>query len=177
MREATAHLIDAGCTRIAFVAGPSTTSTGERRLAGYRAAVRAAGSRQQSPRVIRGDFRVHGGYAATRELLMGWDVPDGLLVSNNLMTIGALQAVGELGVRLPEDLLLVGFDGFSWARALAPTVTVVEQPTYEIGQRAATLLLDRIRGKHGPPRKVVLPGELQVGDSSRPVDRAGDRVR
>jgi LacI family transcriptional regulator len=165
-RQATAHLVEQGCRRIAFISGPSVTSTGERRLAGYRAALRAAGLENGPDLVKRANFRVEGGYRATRELLAGRKRPDGLLVSNNLMALGSLQALQESSIEIPEDIAFASFDGISWARTLRPTLTVVEQPTYEIGRRAAELLLARIAGDTGPAQKVVLPAELKIGESS-----------
>ncbi|MFC7495235.1 MULTISPECIES: LacI family DNA-binding transcriptional regulator [unclassified Nocardioides] len=165
-RQATEHLAAQGCRRIAFVSGPSVTSTGQRRLAGYRAALRAAGLKSDDDLVKRADFRVEGGYEATLDLLSGRKRPDGLLVSNNLMALGALQALQEQGVDIPGDIAFASFDGISWARTLRPTLTVVEQPTYEIGRRAAELLLARVGGEKGPAQNVVLPAELKVGESS-----------
>lgn len=165
-RLATEHLAAQGCRRIAFVSGPSVTSTGQRRLAGYRAALRASGLPSDDDLVKRADFRVEGGYEATVELLSSRKRPDGLLVSNNLMALGALQALQEEGVDIPGDVAFASFDGISWARTLRPTLTVIEQPTYEIGRRAAELLLARIGGDRSPVQNVVLPAVLKVGESS-----------
>jgi DNA-binding LacI/PurR family transcriptional regulator len=102
-------------------------------------------------------------------------------VSNNLMTIGALEALGSLGRSIPDDLAVVGFDEVSWASALRPPLTVVTQPTYEIGRRAAELLLARIRGDLSPPQNLVLPTSLVVRESSlrsaRPTGRRGRSSR
>ncbi|MDH2414309.1 LacI family DNA-binding transcriptional regulator [Nocardioides sp. CER19] len=165
-REATEHLVAQGCRRIAFVSGPSATSTGQRRLAGYRAALRAADLPSGAELVKRADFRAEGGYDATIELLRSAERPDGLLVSNNLMALGALRALQEMGIDVPGEIAFASFDGIEWARALRPTLTVVEQPTYEIGRRAAELLLARVAGETGPAQRVVLPAELKVGESS-----------
>jgi LacI family transcriptional regulator len=166
-QAAAAHLIGQGCRRIGFVAGPVAISTGASRLAGYRAALRAAG-RQDDPALLAyGDFRTEGGYSATRQLLGLPDPPDGLLISNNLMTVGGMQAIAELGLQVPEDIAVVGFDDANWATALRPPLTVVTQPTYEIGRTAAELLLRRIDGESFPPRRVVLHAELVERGSSR----------
>ena len=165
-RQVTEHLIAQGCRRIAFVSGPSVTSTAQRRLAGYRAALRAAGLPSSDDLVKRADFRVEGGYAATVELLRSAERPDGLLVSNNLMALGSLQALQEEGVEIPGEIAFASFDGISWARTLRPTLTVIEQPTYEIGKRAAELLLARVAGDQGTAHKVVLPADLRVGETS-----------
>ena len=162
-KEATTHLMEQGCRRIAYISGPTTTTTGERRLAGYRAALRSTGL---DPIVTRADFRVDGGYRAAMQLLDATPPPDGMLVGNNLMALGALQALQERGVALPEDIAFVSFDGVIWARILQPTLTVVEQPTYDIGRQAAELLLARITSPGKPVAEVVLPAELKIGQSS-----------
>ena len=170
--EATAHLIEQGCRRIGVVAGPATTTTGARRLAGYRAALRDAGMPADPDLVVNADFRIDGGRAATEGLLRRNGI-DGLFVSNNLMTIGALEALGSVGRSVPDDLAVVGFDDIAWATALRPPLTVVTQPTYEIGRRAAELLLARVRGDDSPPQHLVLPATLVVRESSLRSARRG----
>lgn len=173
--EATRHLIGQGCRRIGFVAGPATTTTGARRLAGYRAALRSARLPADPALVVAGDFRIDGGRGATADLLRR-DGLDGLFVSNNLMTIGALEALGSTELRIPADLAVVGFDDIRWATALRPPLTAVTQPTYEIGRRAAELLLRRIRGEQLPPQRLVLAATLVVRESSqRGVESTGRR--
>jgi LacI family transcriptional regulator len=166
-RKAGQHLIDQGCGRVGIVAGPVQTTTGASRLAGYRAALRAAGRTVDPSLVAYADFRTEGGYAATRQLLRQRQPPDGLLFSNNLMTVGGLRAIAEAGLAIPDDIAIVGFDDAIWTTALRPPLTVVAQPTYEIGQTAARLLLRRIEGEKFPPRRVVLRAELIVRASSQ----------
>jgi LacI family transcriptional regulator len=166
-REAVQHLIGQGCRRVGLVAGPVQTTTGASRLAGYRAALRNAERTLDPSLIAYADFRTEGGYAATRHLLRQRRPPDGLLISNNLMTVGGLQAIGEAGLAIPGDIAIVGFDDANWATALNPPLTVVAQPTYEIGQTAAKLLLRRIDGEKFPPRHVVLQAELIERASSQ----------
>lgn len=162
--EATEHLIEQGCRRIGFVAGPAATTTGSRRLAGYKAAVRAAGLPEDPDLVVSGEFRIDGGRAATEELLQ--HEIDGLFAANNLMTIGALETLGAHGIEPGSDLAVVGFDDINWATALRPPLTAVSQPTYEIGRTTAELLLRRIRGEQLPLQRIVLPAKLVVRQSS-----------
>lgn len=166
-QQATTHLIEQGCDRIGFIAGPSATSTARERLAGYTAAIRAAGRIVDESLIASADFRIDGGYEATRELLRLPQAPDGLLVSNNLMTIGALDALDEAGLETPHDIAFVGFDEMAWAMGNRSRLTAVQQPTYEIGRRAAELLLAHIRGDRPRQRHVVLPAELIVRGSSQ----------
>jgi LacI family transcriptional regulator len=166
-REATQHLIAQGCRRVGIIAGPAQITTGATRLAGYRAALRAAGRDAGQDLTAYGYFRTDGGYAAARQLLQLPQPPDGLLISNDLMTIGALQAIAEAGLSIPDDIAVVGFDNASWATAFRPPLTVVTQPTYEIGEVATDLLLRRVNGEQFPPRHVVLRAKLVERESSR----------
>jgi LacI family transcriptional regulator len=166
--EAAEHLIRQGCRRVGFVAGPVQTTTGSGRLAGYRAALRAAGRTHDPALTAYADFRTEGGYAATRQLLRLPEPPDGLLIANNLMTVGGMQAIAEAGLAVPDEIAVVGFDDVNWATALRPPLSVVTQPTYEIGQVAAEMLLRRIGGEDSAPRRVVLKATLvQRGSSLR----------
>jgi LacI family transcriptional regulator len=168
-RDATEHLIAAGCERIAVVTGPRRTSTATERLAGCRKALRAEGRTLDRAAVRYADYRVEGGYEATRDLLGGNPAPDGLLVANNLMTIGALAAVEQAGLRTPRDITMVGFDDMSWPLGGRPALTLVAQPTYDIGRNAAEILLRRVRGERLPPQRVVLPATLiPDNDAKRP---------
>jgi LacI family transcriptional regulator len=181
-RTAAQHLIGQGCRRVGFIAGPIQTTTGASRLAGYRAALRAAGRLVDPSLTAYADFRTEGGYAATRQLLRQRRPPDGLLFANNLMTVGGLRAIAEAGLAIPDDIAVVGFDDAIWATALRPPLTVVAQPTYEIGQTAAKLLLRRVDGEAFPPRRVVLQAELIERASSQrePAsvrDMAGEKRR
>jgi hypothetical protein len=137
-REAARYLIAQGCRRVGLAAGPVQTTTGASRLAGYRAALRDAGRTLDPSLIAYGDFRTEGGYAATRHLLRQRRPPDGLLISNNLMTVGGLQAIAEAGLGIPRDIAIVGFDDSSWATA-----------PIAHGGRAADLR-DRVPGSEAP---------------------------
>jgi LacI family transcriptional regulator len=173
--DAVQHLIGQGCRRVGLVAGPVQTTTGASRLAGYRAALRHAGRALDPSLIAYGNFRADGGYAATQQLLRQRRLPDGLLISNNLMTVGGLQAIAEAGLSIPGEIAIVGFDDSIWASAFNPPLTVVAQPTYEIGCQAAKLLLRRIAGEQFPPRHVVLRAELiERASSQRKAGRGQD---
>ena len=159
-RTAAEHLIASGCTRIAAVTGPRHTSTATERLAGYRSALRAAGTPLERSRTRYADYRVDGGYAATMDLLQAAPSPDGLLVANNLMTIGALAAVEDCGLACPGDVAIAGFHDMTRTLGRPPRLTLVSQPTYEIGSRAAEILLRRISGERFGLQRVVLPATL-----------------
>jgi LacI family transcriptional regulator len=162
-RQATDHLLAAGAARIACITGPTRISTAAERLRGYELALQAHGATADPDLVRRADFKEEGGYAAARSLLASAR-PDALFVANNLMTLGALRAVQEAGLRVPDDLLVVGFDDAPWTTLVSPQLSVVAQPTYEIGRQAAQLLATAEPDL--PARHVVLPPALQVRASS-----------
>jgi LacI family transcriptional regulator len=164
--EATTHLIEAGATRIACITGPPRLSTANERLAGYRRALRRARVALDPSLVARTDFRETGGYKAMRELCSLRHPPDAVLVANNLMTVGALEALRDEGLSVPGDVRVVGFDDAPWAKLLQPSLTVVAQPTYEIGRRSAELLLTARSQPARPRQEVLLHPHLIVREST-----------
>lgn len=162
-RRATEHLLNAGHTRIGLVGGPPSIQTGLERQAGYEAAMRARGLR---PQMSVGGFRVEGGRRATDELLAAHSDLTGLVIANNLMAIGALQALKRRGLRVPRDLAVVSIDDPIWAEVTDPPLTTLAQPIKEMARAAVDLLFQRINGEPNPPRRVVFDLELRVRASS-----------
>jgi LacI family transcriptional regulator len=158
-RQATQWLIDAGHRDVAFIAGRVDVETGAERLEGYEDAMRGAGLR---PRVANGGFRLGGGRKATAELLAGDGRPSALVVANNLMTIGALQALRVARVRVPDDLALTAVDDPPWAALTEPPLTTLAQPVREMANAAMGLLLERIQGGGDGPKCLVFPFALNV---------------
>jgi LacI family transcriptional regulator len=165
--DATAHLLERGYERVACITGPAGASTSEDRLAGYRVAMREAGTTDEWIRshTRHADFRVDGGFAAMRDLLTLRPLPDAVLVTNNLMTVGALQALREFGLEPPEFGIL-SFDDIPWASLVRPPLTTVHLPAYDLGASAAALLQDRVAGSDKPLQTVVLRTELQPREST-----------
>lgn len=166
--QATTHLIDSGYLRIACVTGPSALSTATRRLAGFQAALEAAG-RVCDPSLVRmADFKEAGGYAAMSELLELPEPPDAVFVANSMMALGALECLADRDVDIPGEMGIVGFDDHPWARLLRPPLTTVAQPTYELGRLAAELLVERVANPDAPVVTATLPTELIIRESSVP---------
>lgn len=163
-RQATEHLIEAGFTSIGCITGPRRLSTANDRLAGYRDALVSAGRPVIDEYVLREDFREGGGYEAVTALWSKKRRPDALVVANNQMTVGALHALLDLGVKVPAEVGIVGFDDSPWASLVRPQLSVVAQPTYEIGQTAAELLSTATHA--GGPRHVLLSPKLVIRESS-----------
>ena len=171
--RAVSHLLDNGYRRIACIAGPLSATTGAERLMGYRSALEQAGVDIEEPLVKVGNFREDGGYLAMRELLEQKRPPDGVFVCNNRMTAGALRAIQEAKLAIPEEIAVVGYDEISWTNVLRTELTTVSQPAYDLGHESARLLLSRLKGYSGSPRTVVLPTSLQIRASSLSKPRRG----
>lgn len=165
-RNATLHLVEGGYRRVACITGPRHLTTARDRLDGYLSAL-GMGGRAADPALVRHEnFKEDGGYRATQELLALDVPPDAIFVANNLMTLGALEALDAAGLRVGEDIALVGFDDLPWSSLVRPRITTVAQPTYEIGRRAAELLVARVSGDAAPLREVILAPTLKVRESS-----------
>lgn len=162
VREAVAHLIRLGHRRIGLINGPAHLDVPSERQAGYEEALRAAGLQIEPEMIVHADFRESGGHAGTLALLDRRHPPSALFVANHLMTLGALQALHERKLHMPTDIALVTFDDMPWTRAYQPPLTVVAQPTYDMGTTAARLLLARLREPERATRQVVLETKLIV---------------
>jgi LacI family transcriptional regulator len=166
--RAVEHLLQGGYHRVACIAGPLSATTGAERLRGYRMALEQAGTAVDESLVRLANFREDGGYRAMQELLKLEPLPDAVFVSNNRMTAGALQAIEEAKLAIPEEMAVVGYDEISWTNVLRTALTTVSQPAYDLGHESARLLLGRLDGYSGSPRTVVLPTSLNIRASSLP---------
>jgi LacI family transcriptional regulator len=167
--EATAHLLASGYRRVACITGPRRVTTASQRLKGYERAHRAAGIAVDPALVRHADFRQQGGYDAMSALLALPTPPDAIFVTNNLMTVGVLACLADNGIDIPADIGIVGFDDTPWAQLIRSSLSVVEQPAYEVGQTAGHLLIQRIAQPSRPPSTVVLHTSLTVRQSSSRV--------
>ena len=164
-RDAVRYLIEKGHKRIAIITGPRQSSTGRDRLSGYRDAHAEAGLEVDEELVCHGDFKESCGNECTGKLLDLPNPPTALFTCNNLMTIGALHAVANRGVKIPDQLAIVGFDDMAMADVFSPPLTMVSQPAYEVGKEAAELLLRRIKNPGKPTAGLLLKPKLIVRDS------------
>lgn len=165
--HATAHLFGQGYRRIGCITGLEGVYTAEQRLAGYRDAHRAAG-RVCDPSLVRhADFHAERAEVAAAALLERAEPPDALLVANNRMAIGALRAVEARGLRIGADIGIVAFDDAPWMTLVHPTISVVDQPNYDIGSTASHMVLARIDDCERPPSSIVFQAHLIERESSR----------
>jgi LacI family transcriptional regulator len=167
-RECVRHLIQAGHSRIAIITGSLTLQTGLERLRGYEEALRESDIEIDDGLVLEGDFRAESGYRLGKELLQRRIKPTAIFVCNGVMTLGVLRALEELRMRCPDDIALATFDDLAVDRSFHPHLTAVVQPGYEMGARAATILMDRVEGKlTNEPVVVRIVPTLVVRESTR----------
>src|SRR5439155_14387671 len=149
------------------------------RVAGYQRALGEAELELDDRLVVSGESTSEGGAHATHTILDVEPRPTAIFSGNNLMTIGALHAISSRGLNVPDDIALVGFDDFPfpWSDAFRPHLTTIAQPTYELGRRAAEILVQRLKGSSSmPAERVVLDGQLVVRESSGALPRPQTRV-
>lgn len=179
--EAVRHLIRLGHRRIAVLSVDLAVSTHRERVAAYRRALREGGLEPNPAYEAHAASSVADGFSATMSLLAQNPAPTALFVTSNRLTIGAVSAIANRGLRCPEDVSVVAFDDYDWQDAFRPRLTTVAQPAYTIGHRAAQLLIARITGdKTGPPEEIVLHSQLVVREScgiyrTGPAHHLGER--
>ncbi|MDB6001295.1 MAG: LacI family transcriptional regulator [Rhizobacter sp.] len=161
-REAVAHLIQLGHRHIGCISGPRGLGPSGERVRGYRAALRAADIAADPARIVEGDFHAEGGYHSMRELLRRDPAISAVFACNDMMAVGALRALGEQGLRTPQDVALVGFDDIALASYTQPALTTIAQPYQEIGRRVTQLLVDRANGGTAAPERIRLEPRLVV---------------
>ncbi len=162
------HLLDLGHRRIAHVVGIPAHGASRWRLAGYRAAMAAAGLAEDPALVVQGAFNFGSGVAAARELFALEDRPTAVFAANDDMATGVMWAANECGLKVPQDLSVCGFDDIPLASQLWPALSTVRQPSREMGRIAATQLLELLRGR-GTGAMVQVPFALQLRESTGPV--------
>ena len=165
--EGVSHLVSEGYRRIGIITGPLGIMTARERFDGYKKALLAAGIEIDENLVEDGRYTQEGGYRAAKRLIEKAN-PDAIFIANNVMTTGALLALREMKIKIPEEIGIVGFDDLEWASLIDPPLTTISQPIYTIGSTAAQLLIRRLN-RSAKIRKevVVLKPRLIVRESSR----------
>jgi LacI family transcriptional regulator len=159
---AVTHLVNLGHRRIATIAGPLQMAVSMDRRDGYKRALLEAGLAVNPQLIIEGDFSQESGYQAMARLLSLPERPTAVFTASDSMAVGALRAVREAGLTVPNDLALVSFDDLPVAAFADPPLTTVHQPVPELGAKAVELLIEQIKRPEQPPRQVRLPTRLVV---------------
>ncbi|MEV0531426.1 LacI family DNA-binding transcriptional regulator [Kitasatospora sp. NPDC050463] len=173
---ATRHLVDLGHRRIGLIGGPGRMMCSRARADGYRAALDMAGLAYDPELVREGDFHHEAGHRVGLELLSLPDRPTAVFAGNDLQALGLYEAARELGLRIPEDLSVVGFDDLPLARWVGPPLTTVRQPLTEMAEVAARLVIDLARGARPAALRVDLATNLVERSSTAPPRKSSPTV-
>ncbi|MBC7813758.1 MAG: LacI family DNA-binding transcriptional regulator [Burkholderiales bacterium] len=160
---AVSHLIRLGWRRIGTIAGPQNMGAARARLEGYRLAMERAGRPVDETLIVYGSFDEASGYLKMRALLQR--KVDAVFVASDAMAHGALRAIHEHGLRIPEDIAVVGFDDLPMSASTTPALTTVRQPIQDLGSMATQVLIDLINGAVSEPCHMVLGAQLIVRDT------------
>lgn len=167
--SAVTHLIELGHRRIAIISSSPQFSSFQERQAGYEQALKDHGIDIDEGLISQGDPRSSkNAKQLTIALLKSEFPPTALFITNNLMTLGALEAINELDLKIPDDISIIGFDDMPWATAISPPLTVVRQPGYEMGRRAAELFFQRITEPDRESVQVMMETKLIFRQSTGP---------
>ncbi|MEX0778933.1 MAG: LacI family DNA-binding transcriptional regulator [Balneolales bacterium] len=168
--DATSELIKLGHRRIGFISSMPHFSSFKERRRGYEDALTAHGIPVNEDYIRLGDQRKpESGRIFAHELLKLKQKPTAFFVSNNLMTLGAIEAIHQKNLKIPDDISIIGFDDLPWAKSINPPLTVVRQPGYEMGRRAAEMFFQRIDEPDRELAMVLLEPKLVVRDSCKAI--------
>jgi LacI family repressor for deo operon, udp, cdd, tsx, nupC, and nupG len=163
-RRMTQHLARLGHRQIAYVSGPSENVLEHERFRGYREGLQEAGLSFDASMILPGDFTLESGVRAGQELVARAERPTAVFCTSDEMAIGVVRTLRSAGLRVPEDISVAGFDDIEFAAAAQPALTTIHQPRRELGQAAATVLIDLLQGRE-TEKRIRLKTELVVRDS------------
>lgn len=161
--EAVEYLVKVGYRRIATITGPLNMIAGHDRFEGYLEALRHYGLIKDARLIQESDFTEQGGYNAMSQLLD--EKPEAVFIASDMMAVGAMHAVTNAGLRIPEDIGILGFDDMPFAAKLEPPLSTVRQPIYQCGEAAAKMLIERIEDSQMHHHQLILPTELVIRET------------
>lgn len=164
--DATRHLIEVGCREIAYIGGPSILQISNTRLLGYKKALVDAKIPIKEKLIEYSDFTREGNLNAARKLLYSPQHPDGVLAFSDQVAIGVMLAAKERGLKLPEEIAIIGFNNEPIDELLEPSMTSIDQPSYEMGVESAQLIMDRIESFDKRVSRKVLESHLIIRNST-----------
>ncbi|EGR0741640.1 substrate-binding domain-containing protein [Vibrio cholerae] len=164
---AAKHLIECGHREIGCITGPLIRHQAQMRYEGYKRALAEAGIAINPDWIVESDFECEGGYQAFEKLYQRGKLPSALFVSNDMMAMGVIQAASQRGLRVPDDLSLIGYDDVHIAKFMTPALTTIHQPKYRLGKAAVDTLLYRLENPDTTAQVVQLEPTLVVRNSVR----------
>ncbi|HCE2271281.1 TPA: substrate-binding domain-containing protein [Vibrio parahaemolyticus] len=162
---AAKYLIDCGHTEIGCITGPLIKHQAQMRYEGYKRAMNEAGLEFNANWIIESDFECEGGYQAFKKMAERGTLPSSIFVSNDMMAMGVMNAANELGIKVPDDLSIIGYDDIHIAKFMSPSLTTIHQPKYRLGQAAVETLVRRLDDKSNEAQVVQLEPTLVVRNS------------
>jgi len=163
--NAVEYLVKSGYKRIAYISGMTAIPSSRLREKGYLEALRENNIEIDRNFIKYGDSKHESGVRLCDELLKMPNPPDAIFAGNNLITLGALETIHKRGLRIPQDIAIIGFDDMYWSNSLNPPLTAVRQPAYEIGKRAGELLFQRINDTERSCIQMILKTDLMIRSS------------
>lgn len=167
VKNAVGFLMKMGHTRIGFLGGPEDIYTAQERLEGFRVAYGETNHRLKEDWIVHGDYTIQGAVRGMGQLMRKCPELTAVIVANYEMTMGAMIGANEMGVRIPKQVSMIGFDNVEFAKAVTPKLTIVSQPTGEIALKAANIILTRLSGNVEKPQTWYLQTSIIEGDSVR----------
>ncbi|RBM26303.1 transcriptional repressor PurR [Vibrio tarriae] len=167
---AAKHLIECGHKEIGCITGPLIRHQAQMRYEGYKRALAEAEIAMNPDWIVESDFECEGGYQAFEKLYQRGKLPSALFVSNDMMAMGVIQAASQRGLRIPDDLSLIGYDDVHIAKFMTPALTTIHQPKYRLGKAAVDTLLYRLENPDTTAQVVQLEPTLMVRSSVRKLD-------
>jgi len=178
LMQSTEHLIEQGYRRIAILAGPKNLEISNHRLAGYIAALKKNKIKVDQDLIIHCDFNQDYAYVATQELLSMKKRPDAICTISDRMAIGAMLAIKERGLKMPQDIGLVGFNNEPMMSLLSPSISSVEQPAFEMGKVAAKLFIEMMHNNEDMSQvEEILKPKLMIRESSQRLPNKSIRIK
>ncbi len=162
---AAKHLIESGHKEIGCITGPLIRHQAQMRYEGYKRALAEAGIAINPDWIVESDFECEGGYQAFEKLYQRGKLPSALFVSNDMMAMGVIQAASQRGLRVPDDLSLIGYDDVHIAKFMTPALTTIHQPKYRLGKAAVDTLLYRLENPDTTAQVVQLEPTLVARSS------------
>jgi LacI family transcriptional regulator len=168
--DVTELLINSGHKKIGILCGPKSVFTAQRRVAGYRRALMKHSIKPDKKLIEYGNDKIEGGYQAAKRLITANEDMTALFVTDYENTLGAMIALNECGIKVPDDLSVVGFDNLDLTKVLRPRLTIVSQPIEEIGRYAAELFLEGVTTKEKIiPHTIILDANIIYGESVKTI--------
>ena len=170
--DAVEQFIISGHKRIGIINGPQNVYTAKERLKGYRRVHKDYSVEIDDDLICYGDYKIDSGYSMCNQLLNLSQPPTAIYITNYEMTLGAIMALNERGVKIPDEVSVIGFDNLQLARIIQPPLSIVSQPMKKIGETAANLLLKRLSGNKGNyPEIIRLKTDIIIRGSIKGMDK------